>query len=111
MRGYEILCTSSHRLATLFRAPTTAHPLSAVFKHGLVPDAAYASLVRSRRRQLHGLVARALEKHFAAIVEAEPEIVAHHYTEAKPAAPAIRSWKKAGNRALELSAIPPRRGF
>lgn len=75
-----------------------------LFKHGLVQDAAYASLVRSRRQQLHGLVAHALEQKFPAIVEAEPEIVAHHYTEAKVATLAVRYWKKAGDRALARSA-------
>ena len=75
-----------------------------LFKHALVQDAAYASLVRSRRQQLHGLVAHALEQKFPASVETEPEIVAHHYTEAKVLTPAIRYWKMAGDRALSRSA-------
>jgi class 3 adenylate cyclase/tetratricopeptide (TPR) repeat protein len=75
-----------------------------LFKHGLVQDAAYASLVRSRRQQLHALVGHALEEQFSEIAETEPEIVAHHYAEAKMVALAIRFWKKAGNRALERSA-------
>ena len=60
--------------------------------------------MRSRRQQLHGLVGRALEEHFEGAVETEPEVVAHHFTEAKLAAPAIRYWKMAGNRALARSA-------
>jgi predicted ATPase len=48
------------------------------FKHALVQDASYASLVRSRRQQLHGAVARALEEHFADFIATEPETVAHH---------------------------------
>jgi len=75
-----------------------------VFKHALVQDVAYASLVRSRRQQLHSLIGRALEEQFPAVVEAEPEIVAHHYTQARLPALAVRYWKKAGKRALELSA-------
>jgi len=75
-----------------------------LFKHALVQHAAHESLVRSRRQQLHGLVAQALEREFPGIVETEPEVVAHHYTEARMVAPAIGYWKKAGNRALERSA-------
>src|SRR5262249_39400169 len=52
------------------------------FKHVLVRDAAYESLLRSRRQQLHGQIARALEQGFADIVASQPEIVAHHFTQA-----------------------------
>ena len=53
---------------------------------------------------LIALVGGALEKHFPETAETEPEVVAHHYSEAKMAAPALRFWKRAGNRALERSA-------
>src|SRR5262249_1586936 len=52
------------------------------FKHVLVRDAAYESLLRSRRQQLHGQIARALEQSFADVVASQPEIVAHHFTAA-----------------------------
>jgi predicted ATPase len=52
------------------------------FKHALVQDAAYASLVRSRRQQLHGLIGRALVEQFPETADIEPEIVAHHYADA-----------------------------
>ena len=74
------------------------------FKHGLVQDAAYAGLVRSRRQQLHAAVGRALEERFSETAQTEPELVAHHYTEARMPALAIRFWQRAGNRALERSA-------
>jgi len=74
------------------------------FKHALVQDAAYASLVRSRRQQLHSQIARALEERFPDIVAAEPEIVAHHFTEAGLIEPAIEYWRRAGERFLARSA-------
>ena len=54
------------------------------FKHALVRDAAYESLLKSRRQQLHGQIARALEERFADIVASQPEIVAHHFTRSRP---------------------------
>ena len=62
------------------------------FKHSLVQDAAYASLVRSRRQQLHGKIARALEEQFPDIAATEPEILAHHFTEAGLTESAIDYW-------------------
>src|SRR5713101_2695534 len=74
------------------------------FKHVLVRDAAYESLLRSRRQQLHGQIARALEQGFADIVASQPEIVAHHFTEAGLVEPAIDYWLKAGQQAARRSA-------
>ena len=74
------------------------------FKHALVRDAAYESLLKSRRHQLHGQIARALEERFPDVVASEPEIVAHHFTEAGLIEPAINYWLKAGNLALSRSA-------
>ena len=74
------------------------------FKHALVQDAAYASLVRSRRQQLHGLIGRALVEQFPEIADIEPEIVAHHYAEAGLTDAAIDYWHKAGERAVRTSA-------
>src|SRR5262249_32304906 len=70
------------------------------FKHALVRDAAYESLLKSRRQQLHGQIARALEQGFADIVASEPEIVARHFTEAGLVDSAINYWLRAGNLAL-----------
>jgi len=74
------------------------------FKHALVQDAAYESLLKSRRQQLHGQIARVLEERFPDIVASEPEIVARHFTEARLVDPAIDYWLKAGNLALSRSA-------
>jgi class 3 adenylate cyclase/tetratricopeptide (TPR) repeat protein/ABC-type transport system involved in cytochrome c biogenesis ATPase subunit len=74
------------------------------FKHALVRDAAYESVLKSRRHQLHGQIARALEERFAEIVASQPEIVAHHFTEAGLVDPAIEYWLKAGVKAYSLYA-------
>src|SRR5262249_8542398 len=74
------------------------------FKHALVRDAAYGSLLKSRRHQLHGQIARALEERFPDIVASQPEIVAHHFTEAGLVDPAIECWLKAGAKAYSLYA-------
>src|SRR6266581_3684574 len=74
------------------------------FKHALVRDAAYESLLKSRRQQLHGQIARALEQSFADVVASQPEIVARHFTEAGLVEPAIDYWLKAGQQAARRSA-------
>jgi class 3 adenylate cyclase/predicted ATPase/ABC-type transport system involved in cytochrome c biogenesis ATPase subunit len=74
------------------------------FKHVLVRDAAYESLLKSRRQQLHGQIARTLKERFADIVVRQPEIVAHHFTEAGLVEPAIDYWLKAGQHAARRSA-------
>jgi class 3 adenylate cyclase/predicted ATPase len=74
------------------------------FKHVLVRDAAYESLLKSRRHQLHGQIARTMEDKFPDLVVSQPEILAHHFTEAGLVEPAIGYWLKAGNLALSRSA-------
>jgi len=74
------------------------------FKHALVRDAAYESLLKSKRRELHGRIAQTLEHSFPERAEAEPELLAYHLTEAGLAEPAIAYWRKAGLRAIERSA-------
>src|SRR5262249_12280766 len=74
------------------------------FKHALGRDAAYETLLRSSRHQLHAQIARVLEDNFADTVASEPELVAHHFTQAGLADPAIDYWLKAGNLALSRSA-------
>ena len=74
------------------------------FKHALVQDAAYDSLLKSRRQTLHGKIASVMEERFPDIKTAEPEVLAHHYTEAGVTAEAIPYWQRAGQRAIERSA-------
>ena len=74
------------------------------FKHALVQDAAYESLLKSRRQELHGQIAHVLEEKFANIVASQPEIIAHHLTQAGLVDPAIDYWLKAGSLALSRSA-------
>ena len=74
------------------------------FRHALVQDTAYASLLRSRRQRIHADIARALEELFADQVEAAPAIIAHHYAEAGLPEPAARYWLAAAELALSRSA-------
>jgi TOMM system kinase/cyclase fusion protein len=70
-----------------------------VFKHALIQDAAYQSLLRSTRQQYHQRIAQVLEVRFPEIAETQPELLAHHYTEAGLAAQAVGYWQQAGQRA------------
>src|SRR5207344_3199209 len=70
------------------------------FKHALVQDAAYDSLLKSKRAQLHAQIAQVLEKDFSDTVANEPELLAHHHTQAASLAAAIPLWCKAGELAL-----------
>jgi predicted ATPase len=74
------------------------------FKHALVQDTAYQSLLRSTRQQYHEQVAQVLVKRFSDTVEAQPELLAHHYTAAGLSTPAISYWQHAGERANARSA-------
>uniref|UniRef100_UPI00135C656F hypothetical protein n=1 Tax=Geminicoccus flavidas TaxID=2506407 RepID=UPI00135C656F len=73
------------------------------FKHALVRDAAYESLLRSRRQQLHGRIADALERQ-SDVAETEPETLAHHLTEAGINEKAVEYWLRAGQRSAGQSA-------
>ncbi len=75
-----------------------------LFKHALVQEAAYAALLRSRRRELHRAIARALSERFPAIAEEQPEVLGHHYAEAGEIEPAIVHYQRAGERAAARSA-------
>ncbi len=70
------------------------------FRHALLQDAAYQSLLLSRRRQHHGQIAQAIENRFPDMAESQPELVAHHYTAAAAPELAIPFWLRAGERAL-----------
>ena len=75
-----------------------------LFKHALVQDTAYSTLLRGPRRQLHARIAASLEAHFPDRVAREPELLAHHFAEAQQTERAIEHWLKAGERGTERSA-------
>ena len=75
-----------------------------MFKHALIQDAAYQSLVRRTRQQYHRQVAELLESRFTDTVESSPELVAHHYTEAGLPDQAVTYWQQAGEKATRRSA-------
>ena len=89
----------------LFRqgVPPHAHYL---FKHALVQDAAYSTLLREHRRALHKRIVEALEGRFADIVERQPELLARHCSDAGLIEKAAGLWAKAGQRSLERAALP-----
>jgi class 3 adenylate cyclase/predicted ATPase len=76
-----------------------------LFKHALVQDAAYGTLLREPRRALHARIVDVLESQFADLTESEPELLARHCTEAGLVEKAARQWGKAGLRALARSAL------
>jgi predicted ATPase len=71
-----------------------------LFKHALVLDAAYSTLLRSRRQQLHSRIVTAIEGQFPEIVEAQPEVLARHCAEAGSVEKAVGYWLKAGQQAI-----------
>ena len=77
----------------------TAPHATYLFKHALVQDAAYSTLLRGRRQELHARVAATLEAHFADLVEHQPELLAHHLTSAGNTERAVEQWLKAGRHA------------
>ena len=78
---------------------------SYLFKHALVQDAAYGTLLREPRRALHARIAETLEGQFADIAENQPELLARHCTEAGLIEKAAGLWGKAGQRSIERSAL------
>ena len=76
-----------------------------LFKHALVQDAAYGTLLREPRRALHARIAETLEFQFTDLVETRPELLARHFTEAGLIGKAAGLWGKAGQRSLERSAL------
>ena len=74
------------------------------FKHALVRDAAYSTLLRSQRQELHARIGSILETQFPETADAEPEVLAHHFAQAGLADNAVRYWHRAGERALQRSA-------
>jgi class 3 adenylate cyclase len=82
-------------------APQTSY----LFKHALVQDAAYGTLLRAPRQALHARIAVALEGQFAEVMEGQPEVLAHHCTEAGLIEKGATLWGKAGQRSLARSAL------
>jgi class 3 adenylate cyclase/predicted ATPase len=78
---------------------------SYLFKHALVQDAAYSTLLREPRRAIHGRIADVLENQFPEVAENQPELLARHYTEAGAVEKAASYWDKAGQRSLARSAL------
>ena len=88
----------------LFRQGVPPHAIY-LFKHALVQDAAYGTLLREPRRALHARIAETLQSQFAEIAESQPELLARHCTEAGLIEKAAGLWGKAGQRSLERSAL------
>jgi class 3 adenylate cyclase/predicted ATPase len=88
----------------LFRQGVPPHA-SYLFKHALVQDAAYGTLLREPRRALHRRIAETLEREFAEVAENRPELLARHCTEAGLIEKAVNLWGKAGQRSLGRSAL------
>ena len=92
------------RAGLLFRQGVPPHE-TYLFKHALVQDAAYETLLRSRRQDLHGRIAIEIETHFAEIAEQRPELLAHHATQAGLIERAVVQWGKAGRKSVSRSAM------
>jgi class 3 adenylate cyclase/predicted ATPase len=106
-RSEAVLASALDRLmeaGLLFRHGVPPHA-TYLFKHALVQDAAYGTLLREPRRALHARIADALESRFPEIAESQPELLAHHCTEAGLIEKAAMLWGKAGQRSLERSAL------
>ena len=101
------LTSASERLVDaglLFRQGVPPHA-TYLFKHALVQDAAYSTLLREPRRALHARIAESLESQFAEMVESQPELLARHCTEAGLVEKGAALWGKAGQRSLVRSAF------
>ena len=88
----------------LFRQGVPPHA-TYLFKHALIQDAAYGTLLREQRRALHARIAETLESQFGEIADTQPELLARHCTEAGLIEKAVGLWGKAGERSLERSAL------
>lgn len=75
-----------------------------LFKHALIQEVAYQSLLKSTRQQYHQRIAQELAAHFPETAETQPELLAHHYTEASLRESAVSWWQRAGQRAVQHSA-------
>lgn len=78
---------------------------SYLFKHALIQDTAYNSLLKARRQKLHGRIAATLEQHFRELVAAEPAVIAEHYEKAGDFAPAVKHYRVAAEAAGKRTAL------
>lgn len=90
--------------AGLLRQVGASHQARYIFGHALIQDAAYESLLKSRRQQLHRQVAQVLERNFATITEGQPELLAHHCAAAGAPAKSISYWLRAAEKSTRRSA-------
>jgi class 3 adenylate cyclase/predicted ATPase len=102
-RSEENLTAAVHQLieAELVYEKETLNKVTYVFKHALVQEAAYSSLLRSRRERIHADIAEAIVRLFPDLAEARPEVLAHHFSHAARADEAIAQWLIAGRRAVQ----------
>src|SRR5262249_5844512 len=75
-----------------------------IFKHALIQDVAYQSLLKSTRQHYHQRIAQVLEARFPEVVATQPELLAHHYTSAGCTEQAVVYWQRAGEQASDRSA-------
>jgi predicted ATPase/energy-coupling factor transporter ATP-binding protein EcfA2 len=87
----------------LFQYGTAPNPVYS-FKHALIQDSAYSSLLKTSRKDYHKLIAESIEKNSPGLIETQPELLAQHYTKALITDKAIQYWLAAGLRALQRSA-------
>jgi class 3 adenylate cyclase/tetratricopeptide (TPR) repeat protein len=99
----QILLSDLQMAEFIYEQPAVAG-VAYVFKHALSQQVAYGSALAERRKFLHQRIASFLETLFPEIVDTQPELIAHHYTEAGLTAQAIPFWQRAGERAIERSA-------
>jgi predicted ATPase len=99
----EVALSQLTALELIFIRGESSDPIY-TFKHALVQDAAYDTMVRSKRQQLHGRIANALIDQFPETVEAQPELIAHHLAQAGLTEGAIDYLRRAGQHAIERSA-------
>jgi class 3 adenylate cyclase/predicted ATPase len=97
-RQLDLLCESE------FIFSQQSHDSTYLFKHSLTRDVAYETLLRSRRRQLHQQIGNAIKEVSPDIESSQPEILAHHFTEAGDPAQAIPLWTQAGQKAIQRCA-------
>jgi predicted ATPase len=116
--SYELLAATAQRTewelaraldllvdAGLIFARGTPPQTTYLFKHALVQDTAYSMLLRAARKTLHARIARTLAEHFPSVVEAQPQVLAHHFTEAGLIEQAIAYWSRAGEQFAAKSAF------
>ena len=116
--SYELLAATAQRTewelaqaldllveAGLIFARGTPPHATYLFKHALVQDTAYSMLLRAARKTLHARIARTLAEHFSSVVETQPQVLAHHFTEAGLIDQAIAYWSQAGQQFASKSAF------